>query len=129
MVKFTFFGTFVWYFCLFQWDLVDVVERMWSLYTKINIVGCCMLRLVLLNLLELLKLCVSCDCKHCSGSGWLSSCGRYPSFSGCCFWVEILWLYYVVGNVGCALPFSWVFWEFCFSLLYVVFASLVLVKL
>ena len=25
-----------------------------------------MLRLVLLNLLELLKLCVNCDCRHCS---------------------------------------------------------------
>jgi len=101
---------------------------MWSLYAKINIVGCCMLRLVLLNLLELLKLCVSCDCRCCSGSGWLSSCGGYLSFSGCCFWVEILWWYYVVGNVG-SLPFSWVFREFCFSLLYVVFALLVLVKL
>ena len=32
---------------------------------------------------------VSCDCKRCSGSGWLSSCGRYLCFSGCCFWVEI----------------------------------------
>jgi hypothetical protein len=41
-----------------------------------------MLRLVLLNLLELLKLCVSCDCTRCSGSGWLSSCGRYLSYLG-----------------------------------------------
>ena len=32
-----------------------------------------MLRLVLLNLLELLKLCVSCDCRRCSGSGWYKS--------------------------------------------------------
>jgi len=34
------------------------------------------------NLLNLLELRVSCDCKRCSGSGWLSSCGRYLYFSG-----------------------------------------------